>query len=383
MGTVYEAWDRSLERSVAIKVLHPHISASQTSIERFRREARAVARLRHIHITPIYAQDVEDGVYYYVMEYIDGQNLHEIIGQVRASEQGATSTVDLNETVDLRRSDGDRRKESKAEESALGQLDSDNQTAAGAESAATTFVRRTAEETADVARHVASVADALSYAHLEGVIHRDIKPHNLILGTDGRMRITDFGLARVAQQPGVTVTGEMLGSPLYMSPEQVLGDPAKVVHRSDIYSLGATMYEWLTLSPPYPGETREQVISLISNSEPLALRERCSDIPADLETICLKAIDRDPGRRFQTADEFADDLRRFLLHRPIRASRPSLLVRTRRYFAKHPVVVVIIMALLLTAGLTWSLQTKRGEMATTTAKLEEVRCRWRIYSDRK
>lgn len=372
MGTVYEAWDRSLERSVAIKVLHPHISASQTSIERFRREARAVARLRHMHITPIYAQDEEDGVYYYVMEYIDGRNLHEIIQQVRANEQGAMSTVDLDETVDLRRSDGDGYEESKAEQSASDQPDSDNRTAVGAKSGATTIVQRTAEETAEVARHVASIADALAYAHMEGVIHRDIKPHNLILGTDGRMRITDFGLARVAQQPGVTVTGEMLGSPLYMSPEQVLGDPSKVDHRSDIYSLGATMYEWLTLSPPYPGETREQVISRISNSEPLALREHRPDIPADLETICLKAIDRDPGRRFQTADEFAADLRRFLRHRPIRASRPSVFVRARRYFAKHPIVAVIIMALLLTAGLTWSLQTKRGEMATTTAKLEEV-----------
>ncbi|MCH9034122.1 MAG: protein kinase [Planctomycetes bacterium] len=372
MGTVYEAWDRSLERSVAIKVLHPHISASQTSVERFRREARAVARLRHVHITPIYAQDEEDGVYYYVMEYIEGRNLYEIIGEIRANEQMAASTVDLDETVDLRRSDGDRNEESKAEESASSQPDSDNRTATGAESGVTTVVRRTPEETAEIARHVASVADALSYAHLEGVIHRDIKPHNLILGTDGLMRITDFGLARIAQQPGVTVTGEMLGSPLYMSPEQVLGDPSKVDHRSDIYSLGATLYEWLTLSPPYPGETREQVIRLISNSEPRLLREHCPDIPADLETICLKAIDRDPGRRFQTADEFAADLRRFLRHRPIRASRPSVLVRTRRYFAKHPVVGVIIMALLLTAGLTWSLQTKRGEMATTTAKLEEV-----------
>ena len=103
MGTVYEAWDQSLERSVAIKVLHPHISASKTSIERFRREARAVARLRHMHITPIYAQDEEDGVYYYVMEFIEGQNLNEIIGQIRENEQIAASTVDLDETVHLHR----------------------------------------------------------------------------------------------------------------------------------------------------------------------------------------------------------------------------------------------------------------------------------------
>ncbi len=108
MGTVYEAWDRSLERSVAIKVLHPHISASRTSIERFRREARAVARLRHMHITPIYAQDEEDGVYYYVMEFIEGRNLNEIIGQIRENEQITASTVDLEVTVDLGRSDGDR-----------------------------------------------------------------------------------------------------------------------------------------------------------------------------------------------------------------------------------------------------------------------------------
>ena len=372
MGTVFEAWDRSLERPVAVKVLHQHIAASRISIQRFQREARAVARLRHMHITPIYSQGEEDGIYYYVMEYIEGQDLHEIIGRVRKGRQGATTTVDLDETVDLRRSDGVGHEDSGAGKTSSVQPDSASTPAVGVGTGATTITRRTAEETAEVARHVATVADALSYAHLEGVIHRDIKPQNLILGSDGRMRITDFGLARVAQQPGVTVTGELLGSPLYMSPEQILGDPSKVDHRSDIYSLGATMYEWLTLSPPYPGETREQVISRIANSEPLPLRTRCPDIPVDLETICLKAIDRDPARRFQTADEFAADLRRYLMNRPIRASRLGPLERTRRYFTRHPLVGVITMALILTAGLTWSLQTKRGEVAKTTAKLEEV-----------
>jgi len=365
MGTVYEAWDRSLERSVALKVLHQHISASRASIERFQREARAVARLRHMNITPIYSQDEEDGIYYYVMEFVEGENLNEIIGEARDHQIGATTTIALDETVPLPRATG-AQGESVAAKSAPA--------ADPASSGATTVttIHRKDEEMTFIARHVASIADALSYAHMAGVIHRDIKPHNLILDSNGEMRVTDFGLARVAQQPGVTATGEVLGSPLYMSPEQIFGAPGGVDHRSDIYSLGATMYEWLTLSPPYPGETREQVISRLANAEPLLLRTRCPNIPVDLETICLKAIERDPARRYQTADEFAEDLRRYLLKKPIKASRPGAWTRMRRYIERHPIAGLLAIAVPITVILAWSLRTKSGEVKTTQAQLDQV-----------
>jgi tetratricopeptide (TPR) repeat protein len=204
------------------------------------------------------------------------------------------------------------------------------------------------------------------------VIHRDIKPHNLILTPDGTLKITDFGLARVAEQPGVTLTGELLGSPLYMSPEQILAGPNLVDHRTDIYSLGATMYEWLTHQPPYPGETRERVISLIANSEPAPPRALAPDVPVDLETICLKAIARNVDHRYQTAADFREDLRRFLSSRPIRAKRASAVTRVGKFIGRHQVASVAVTAVLIAGALGWALISSRGEAQYATEVAEHV-----------
>src|SRR5262249_8762432 len=172
-----------------------------------------------------------------------------------------------------------------------------------------------------VARLIAEVADALDYAHQQGVIHRDIKPSNLLLSPGGRLSLNDFGLARMLEQPGMTLTGEFVGTPAYMSPEQVTAGRTPLDHRTDIYSLGATLYELLTLQRPFPGERRDQVLAQILHKDPTAPRRVNKKVPKDLETICLKALEKDPDRRYQTAGQMAEDLRRYLNRFAIAARR--------------------------------------------------------------
>lgn len=319
---------------MAVKVLGRQVSSSSTSVLRFQREAQAAARLHHTYIVPIYAQGEDNGIFYYAMEFIEGRGLNAIIAEGRAHQAADTATSDLADTVPLSRSPHSGKSDA---DSTVPAPPTPPQPVEGESAGAShpPFEICTSEEHfASVAQHIAAIADALEYAHEQGVIHRDIKPHNLILGNDGRMRISDFGLARLLEQPGVTMTGEMIGSPLYMPPEQVRGGPVQVDPRTDIYSLGATMYEWITLSPPYPGETREQVISRILTSEPLPLRAHDPAIPVDLETICLKCIERDCERRYRSAGELRDDLRRFLDKRPIKAKRAGLITRTRKFIVR-------------------------------------------------
>lgn len=354
MGTVYEALQVSLQRIVALKVLAPHVASTSKAVSRFRREAQAAAKLHHTHIVPIFAQGEAEGSYFYAMELVEGESLHAVIMNLR-SQHRPEAAADQAETIVL------------PQRSASGAATTRKISAAGPSDSS---VRKSGSSLAksqafgaddyfqDAARHLADVADALEYAHLNGVIHRDIKPHNLLFGRDSRLRISDFGLARLAEQPGVTMTGEVLGSPLYMSPEQITGDPGAVDHRTDIYSLGATMYEWLTLNPPYPGETRERVINKILSTEPLPPRSENPSIPHDLETICLKAIDRDLNRRYQTAGEMRDDLRRFLLSRPIVARRAGTMVRAMRFIIRHQIAALLTAALVVGSGLLWALYSK-------------------------
>ncbi len=372
MGTVYEAWQRSLRRIVALKVLASHVSTSPKAVVRFRREAQAAAKLHHTHIVPIFAQGEMDGIHYYAMEFIAGESLNAIIARRRNTEVPDTIASDLADTVVLPRAEEASDDTPTGDVPRDGGADGSGCTRLSPASASTDEVDAPAEHYNTIAEHIASIADALDNAHSHGVIHRDVKPHNLILGNDGRMRIADFGLARLSEQPGVTITGEMIGSPLYMSPEQITGDPGQVDHRADIYSLGATMYEWLALVPPYPGETREQVISRILGSEPPPLRTLDPSIPVDLETINLKAIEHDRERRYKTAGEFRDDLRRFLASRPIVARRAGLVTRAIRQIGKHQVASLAVLAIAIAVSLGLAVRSSREKAAEERAAAKQA-----------
>ena len=373
MGTVYEAWQGSLQRVVALKVLAGHVGATPKAVLRFQREARAAAKLHHTHIVPIFAQGDVDGVYFYAMELVNGPSLSHMIAASRvAGGVGDTTVMDAAETVAVGRTRGESGRPSGTS------IRSGSPPAHASASGTAKLARHhkglphKAEEFTRIASHMADVADALDYAHRQGVVHRDIKPHNLLLGEDGRLRISDFGLARLAEQPGVTMTGEVVGSPLYMSPEQIGGDPEAVDQRTDIYSLGATLYEWLTLAPPYPGETRERVISLILSSEAPAPRGLNPDVPLDLETICLKAIDRDRSKRYQSAAALRDDLRRFLLNVPILARRAGLGTRAAKFVVRHPVACLAAVTVVVAGALSLALYSRQKKVETTTAVAEQA-----------
>lgn len=361
MGTVYEAWQPSLGRSVALKVLDRQVSASQVAVARFQREAQAAARLNHPHIVPIYAQGSVDGTYYYAMELVNGDSLAGLIHKARAFQTADTASVDVDATVVLPRgktnTDSSVSSTGSTGTGARGIDDDSNITLS------VPIVRHSWEDFRTIARRIAEIADALAYAHEQGVIHRDIKPHNILLGADGRLRISDFGLARLAEQPGVTMTGELLGSPLYMSPEQITGAPGAVDHRTDIYSLGATLYEWLALTPPFPGETRERVISRIMTDEAPPLRRHNPNIPAELETICAKALERDASRRYATAADLREDLLRFLDRRPLKARRPGVVARAAKIIRRHQVTTVASVGLVIGSILLLALYSTRSRVA--------------------
>ncbi len=215
-----------------------------------------------------------------------------------------------------------------------------------------------------VVRLIAEIADALHYAHSRGVIHRDIKPGNLILSVEGRLCVTDFGLARMLQEPGLTVSGAFLGTPAYMSPEQIAVGRVAIDHRSDIYSLGSVLYELLTLQRPFTGQTREQVLSGVLTKDPKRLRRINPKIPQDLETICLKAMEKDPDRRYSSAEIFAEDLRQFLQRGLITARRAGPIRRTWKFIMRHQVASIAVTSVLLLAlvvGGSWNLiQSERG-----------------------
>jgi len=343
MGTVYEAEQISLKRRVALKVLHAPVGARTAGVLRFGREAQAAARLHHTNIVSVFAQGRSGPLRYYAMEMIDGTGLDQIIREMRRQKDRDRAGAERGPTNDpavgmVRRP---RRPSNRGEfdmRRRLLELD-----------------RIDPRKRFDlVARLVANVADALDYAHQQGVIHRDVKPGNMILSADGRLSLTDFGLARMLEHPGMTIAGEFLGSPLYMSPEQVAAGRVPVDHRTDIYSLGASLYEMLCLRPPYSGETREQVISQIREGKLVRPRKINRRIPRDLETVCLKAMQVDPNHRYQTAQEMADDLRRFADRFAIRARRASLLNRAGKFVRRHSLETAMlgaILVVLMAAGL--------------------------------
>ena len=344
MGIVYEAQQISLNRRVALKVLSVGLDFSKTSIARFQREAEAAARLHHTNIVPIHTTGVENQIPFYAMDFVRGPSLDRVLDQLRgeaSSESGLEASIgNVEET-----SDADRRWES---DTITNSLDSTPSSSSSLGTGTAYFD--------NVARMFAEVADALEHAHQEGVIHRDIKPSNLLLGPDGRIHVSDFGLARILEEPTMTTTGELMGSPRYMSPEQIsveTGD--EVDHRSDIYSLGVTLYELITLQPAYDAKERDRIYSQILNKEPTAPRKINTKVPADLETICQKAIEKAPADRYETAADMAEDLRRFVNRRSVLAKKISWLNRSVNWYRRNRTLALVaaILCIVLLSSVTW------------------------------
>ena len=198
-----------------------------------------------------------------------------------------------------------------------------------------------------------------------GILHRDIKPSNLLIDSRGNLWVTDFGLARFQDEPGLTRTGDLLGTLRYMAPELVLGRQIAHDPRSDCYSLGATLYELLTLKPVFDGRDRHELLRQIAQEEPLAPSKVDQTIPRDLETIVLKAMEKEPDRRYATAQELADDLARFLEDKPVRARRPTFAERAAKWARRHRSVLraaaaVAFLAMAVAAPLLWWQQRHHG-----------------------
>jgi serine/threonine protein kinase len=331
MGVVYEAVQLSLGRRVALKVLPFAAALDAKQLQRFQNEAQAAAQLHHTNIVPVFGIGCERGVHYYAMQLIEGQNLAELIRQLRPQRPG-----------DRDPGTRDRQEGAAAPPAAV---------TAVAAALSTQRASRSAGFSRAVARLGVQAAEALEHAHQLGVIHRDIKPANLIVDGRGTLWVTDFGLAQFRTGAGLTRTGALLGTLRYMSPEQACGPGVALDPRTDVYSLGATLYELLTLEPLFDGHGHHRLLKQIMNDEPRPPRAGDASIPPELETIILKAVSKSPGERYATAQEFADDLRRFLDNRPILARRPTLVQRVRKWARRHPSFVgaAIVLLVLLTA----------------------------------
>jgi len=360
MGIVYRARQVSLNREVALKVLPPALHRRSSSLRRFRTEAQAVARLRHPNVVPIYSQGEYEGHLYYAMELIDGVSLDVAI---RSRPELLSSTFWRGRFAGSS-PDG---KEANTETIEPFHFEAGDDKTPPFQSVPS---ERTVEDYRHLARLVAGVAAGLAHVNDQGVIHRDIKPHNLLLGSDGRLHITDFGLAHLTDEPHMTMSGEIMGTAAYLSPEQVRGDIQSIDHRTDVYSLGATLYELLTQRRPFEGNARDQILSGICMLEPLRPRRLDKRIPRDLETICLRAMEKEPARRFSSAAAMAEDLHRFADNRPILSRRVGLFETTFKWTRRHRAVTMAMTAVAASLILAaWLIQTTRASRRTEAESL--------------
>jgi serine/threonine protein kinase len=334
MGVVYEVEQISLGRRVALKMLPFAAALDAKQLQRFKNEAQAAAHLHHQNIVPVYAVGCERGVHFYAMQYIEGQTLAALIDELRLlGPSGVSGSVSPSASATAVRGAVTQPGTPKVATPPVATLSTERSIRSPA------FLRT-------VANFGVQAAEALEHAHQLGVIHRDIKPANLLVEwraggvNPPNLWITDFGLARYLSQTGLTLTGDLVGTLRYMSPEQALGQPERVDHRSDIYSLGVTLYELMTLAPAVPGGDHQEVFRRIERDEPRRPRLLNRVLPPDLETILLKAMAKEAAERYATAQELADDLRRFLEDRPIRARRPPLRLVLAKWARRHRGIVV-------------------------------------------
>lgn len=293
MGVVWLAEQESLKRLVALKTIRAERIGSREAESRFEREALALARLAHPNVVPIHAVGEEHGVRYLAMELVAGESLHERLA--RAAREGTPLDVPA------------------------------------------------------ALRCALDVARALEAAHAAGIIHRDVKPSNILVGTDGRSRLTDFGLALDRLAPDLTRSRGFLGTPFYAAPEQVTGKREAIGPRTDVYSLGATLYESTTGVVPFPADSVEEALLAITRAPLVPPRRRNPALSRDLETVIEKAMERDPARRYASAAEFASDLEALLALRPVAARPPSSLRRAARALRARPILAAALVAVALVA----------------------------------
>jgi WD40 repeat protein/serine/threonine protein kinase len=379
MGIVYEAVQGSLNRRVALKVLPFAAALDDKRLQRFKQEAQAAAKLHHTNIVPVFSVGCERGVHFFAMQYIEGRTLAAVIDELRNM---AGPAVPVEATRGPTAEAPPPAENLSASISAAqartfpttGALLPAEETVRDAFAADSTVTHGTPEFFRTAARLGMQAAEALAHAHAQAVVHRDIKPANLLVDVRGHVWVTDFGVAHMAGDEGLTLTGDLLGTLRYMSPEQALGMHGEVDQRSDIYSLGATLYELLALRPAFDGRNRHEVMRQIAFEEPRPLRRINRAVPADLETIVAKAMAKEPARRYAGAQALADDLRRFLENKPIRARRPGLLERARKLTRRHPGVVRTAAATLVLAvlGLTTAVVLLGRERAEVRRQREEI-----------
>jgi tetratricopeptide (TPR) repeat protein len=320
MGVVYEAVDETLDRRVALKVLPGHATLDEREVARFQREAHAAGRLRHPHIVPIFGVGEDDGSHWIAMQLVDGESVAQLLARTRSASEGGGRPL----------------------------------------------------PPADVVRHAIAVADALACAHAEGILHRDVKPSNLLVDRDGEIWVTDFGLAKSEGSATITRTGETVGTPRYMAPESFAGwaDP-----RTDLWGLGATLYEMLAGSPAFDGAERPELLKQISDLEPLPLHRRDPAIPRDLATIVHKCLRKEPAARYGSARELADDLRRLAAGETIRARPPSVAYRAGLIVRRHPTATtLLVVALAGGVAASWSEAARaHAAEARARARFDDVR----------
>jgi serine/threonine protein kinase/tetratricopeptide (TPR) repeat protein len=312
-GVVYRARQKSLNRIVALKVIGLAHWATEAHVKRFRLEAEAAASLNHPCIVPIYEVGERDGACYFSMGLVEG---------------GQLDAVAKREPIPLRHA----------------------------------------------AELIAKLARTVSYAHEHGILHRDIKPGNILLDAKGEPHLTDFGLARLVEtESSVTRTMEVLGTPSYMAPEQAVGNNARVSSATDIYGLGAVLYQLLTGQPPFAGGTTYETIKLLLDTEPRQPRLLNPKVDRDLSTICLKCLDKDPQRRYASALALAEDLECWLKHEPIRARRTGIFTRGRKWVRRNPTSALLVASLVALAAaiaaMIWKSEFAHPPLATGVAVL--------------
>ncbi|MDB4534577.1 tetratricopeptide repeat protein, partial [Vicingaceae bacterium] len=364
MGVVYEAVHQSLGRHVALKVLPSSRLDGNVSRERFRREAVAAAQLHHTNIVPVFDVGEFEGAPYYAMQFIKGRSLDAVVSQRRAwrSSQGGdrrrTLPVDADPT-ELKNGSSDLDGQQIAEPASAGSTNGNRRTNRTESSAASVLSFESGSQYfKSVTKAGIQVADALEYVHSHDILHRDIKPSNLILDEEDRIWITDFGLAKTTGSDDLTQTGGIVGTLRYMAPERFSGlaTPA-----SDIFSLGATLYELLTAHPAFAADDRLRLIEQIQHDDPPRPRKIDPRIPVDLETIVLKAMEKDPNRRYPAAKDLANDLSRWLRLEPISARPISAVGRVVRWAQRRPLVAsllttIVILTITGFSVITWKWQ---------------------------